>query len=134
MYLSNSQPPTASTLLFLPLCVPAVSTEAYPLFHFENHSSFQSLQDRLNSSVGLSQFVDNKIWFGWNADISDLLLRLMPTFIHDYVEQRVIKALEAELDRIDKNYPGHAPFRRQILSGSHTNIQQRKKDDIFEGE
>ncbi|KAI0442068.1 hypothetical protein F4803DRAFT_388252 [Xylaria telfairii] len=100
------------------------SARGYLTFHFESPSSFQSLQERLrNSSNGLSQFVDNKLRLDWNINTCDLLLRLMPTTIHDLFEASVDGAITAKLLAIAKNDSRLKPFVSQIFPGHHSDIQ-----------
>ncbi|KAI0469680.1 hypothetical protein GGR56DRAFT_662171 [Xylariaceae sp. FL0804] len=95
-------------------------TAHYPTFHFENPASFDILRARLDGQVGLSHFVDNKIRLDWNADTGDLVLRLMPTFVHDNFQDVVKSAIDAELNRVAREHPELEATRRKITPGGHS--------------
>ncbi|KAI1746446.1 hypothetical protein F4782DRAFT_524458 [Xylaria castorea] len=102
----------------------ALPTPNYPTFHFKNPSAFEILQTRFDEHVGLSQFVHDKVRLDWNADTCDLILRLMPTFVHDTFQDLVKFALEAELNRVARDYPELEPTRRQITSAGHSSVEK----------
>ncbi|KAI0444129.1 hypothetical protein F4803DRAFT_512719 [Xylaria telfairii] len=98
-------------------------TEAYPVFHFENPSSFQSLQARLEKDfVNLSRFFNNCVRFDWNANTCDLLLRLRTTVIHDSFGPLVMQKIEAELLRIAED-PALLPFHDEIFPAGTASIK-----------
>ncbi|KAJ2998899.1 hypothetical protein NUW58_g178 [Xylaria curta] len=98
-------------------------TEAYPVFHFENPSSFQSLQARLEKdSVNLSRFFKNCVRFDWNANTCDLLLRLMTTVIHDSFGLLVMRKIDAELLCIAED-PALLPFYDEIFPAGTASIK-----------
>ncbi|KAI0417665.1 hypothetical protein F5X98DRAFT_137837 [Xylaria grammica] len=102
--------------------------EAYPAFHFENPSSFQSLQNLLEESVGLSQFVKDKVRLDWNPDTGDLLLRLMPTTVYEYFKVRVTRKIYKQLRRISQD-PELAPICKQIFEGGEADIIKKGADE-----
>ncbi|KAJ8125567.1 hypothetical protein O1611_g8072 [Lasiodiplodia mahajangana] len=97
-------------------------TESYPTFHFKHSSSFDSLRERLEEHVGLSRFVDDKIRLDWNADTCDLILRLMPTFVHDIFRDSVKLRLEEGLNSVAQAYPELEATRRKIIPGGHSDV------------
>ncbi|KAK5636038.1 hypothetical protein RRF57_011750 [Xylaria bambusicola] len=103
----------------------ALPTDSYPTFHFRNSCSFDLLRDRFEDREGLSQYVDDKVRFDWNADTGDLVLRLMPTFVHDNFQDSVKSVLEAELHRVAEQYPELEPTCRKIIPGGHSSVTQR---------
>ena len=102
----------------------ALPTESYPTFHFNNSDSFGLLRERFEGHEGLSQYVDDKVRLDWNADTGDLVLRLMPTFVHDSFQDSVKSVLEAELKRVAKQYPELEPTCRKIIPGGHSSVTQ----------
>ncbi|KAI0410361.1 hypothetical protein F5X98DRAFT_359720 [Xylaria grammica] len=99
-------------------------TEAYPSFYFEDPSSFQLLQEQLKDCplVGFSQFVDNELRFDWDASVGALLLRLMPTTIHDTFESLIAETLRERLDDIVAKHPSLKSIRKKIYANPHENI------------
>ncbi|GAP85102.1 hypothetical protein SAMD00023353_2200310 [Rosellinia necatrix] len=100
----------------------ALHTESYPAFHFSRPSAFDRLQERLNEHAGLSHFVADKVRLDWNADTCDLIIRLMPTFVHDNFQDSVKFILENGLDRVAQEYPELEATRRMIIPGGHSSV------------
>ncbi|KAI0198235.1 hypothetical protein F4808DRAFT_266972 [Astrocystis sublimbata] len=105
-------------------CSLPLPTGPYPTFHFTSPPSFDALYRRFDEHKGLSQFVLDNFRVDWNADTCELLLRLMPTFVHDIFQNLVQSAIKAELKRVSEEYPELEPTYRNIIPAGHAFSQR----------
>ncbi|KAI0400066.1 hypothetical protein F4802DRAFT_586687 [Xylaria palmicola] len=100
---------------------------SYPAFHFNNPASFQLLQSQLKSA-GLSGFVADKVRIDWDACEGDLLLRLMPTVVHEYFQQKITATINEQIRKLGEEHKELRPFCKRISDCGHADIATRPDD------
>lgn len=106
-------------------------TPSYPSFHFVGgQRAYEGFWRRLTDKHDqLLEHFKNNIRRDWNADTGDLLLRLKPTFTHDYVEFEIKLEVIEEFKRMAQEYPALSPICDRIKQGGHAEIKSYSADD-----
>ncbi|KAI0398696.1 hypothetical protein F4802DRAFT_592418 [Xylaria palmicola] len=95
--------------------------DAYPTFSLSD-DAYARLSHKISRHNGLRSYFDESLRKDWNAETGVLILRLMPTPIHEYFQEFLIDGIKKELDRVVCEYPALQTFRDKIISGGHTNV------------
>ncbi|KAI1358434.1 hypothetical protein F5Y08DRAFT_321863 [Xylaria arbuscula] len=95
--------------------------DAYPAFSLPD-SAYDRLCRRISTHAGLRSYFEQSLRKDWNAETGVLILRLMPTPMHEYFQDFLIDTIKKELDRAVAEYPSLQRFRDRIQSGAHTSF------------
>ncbi|KAI0407484.1 hypothetical protein F4802DRAFT_595298 [Xylaria palmicola] len=93
-----------------------LSCRPYPTFHFTDRRAYALLLRRFEQEQLLKHFEELRA--DWDLEEATLTLRLMPTHIHEIVQDEF-----QQIDTIAHNYPTLQPLCKQLYSSGHADVK-----------